>query len=119
MKFKRAEKAFIAISLMFILAAVTVILACLSADNKDKITVTQGTRYSAVSDTDTAETELININNATADELCTLPGIGEATAAKIIAYRTRHGEFRDISAVIDVSGIGLKTFDKIKDKITV
>jgi len=66
----------------------------------------------------TNNADLVNINTATADELDTLPGIGPTTAQKIIDYRTQHGPFSQIEQVMDVSGIGPATFDRIKDLIT-
>ena len=65
------------------------------------------------------ETDLININTATSEELQTLSGIGEAKAAAIIAYREEHGAFGDISQIMNVSGIGEKIFEKIRGQITV
>jgi competence protein ComEA len=62
---------------------------------------------------------LININTADQMELETLPGIGPVTAQKIIDYRTANGGFPDIEAILDVSGIGEVTFEKIRDLITV
>lgn len=61
----------------------------------------------------------ININTASVDELDTLPGIGESTARKIIEYRQKNGNFRSISDIMKVSGIGTSKFDKIKDFITI
>jgi comEA protein len=119
LKLIRPEKVAIAISAVFILAAVVTVLTCTPAKNRVQVTASQEMRSKTISDAVTEETELININTASADELCALPGIGESTAQKIIAYRTQYGAFRDISSIIDVSGIGLKTFEKIKDKITV
>ena len=65
------------------------------------------------------ETALININTATSEELQSLSGIGEAKAAAIIAYREEHGAFSDISEIMNVSGIGEKIFERIRDSITV
>lgn len=62
---------------------------------------------------------LINLNTATAEQLMTLPGIGEARAADILAYRAKIGQFTDIEELMNVSGIGEARFEKIKDKITV
>ncbi len=62
---------------------------------------------------------LLNINTATEEELCTLPGIGSKLALRIIAYRQEHGPFEHASEIIEVSGIGLSTFDGFKDLITV
>lgn len=66
-----------------------------------------------------ATTELININTATSFELDTLPGIGPTTAQKIIDYRTQNGPFLSIEDIINVSGIGPGTYERIKDLITV
>lgn len=61
----------------------------------------------------------ININTATASELDSLPGIGPAYAGRIIDYRNQHGGFKSIEEVKNVKGIGDKTFDKFKDRITI
>ena len=61
----------------------------------------------------------ININKATQPELMELPGIGEVKAQAIIDYREENGSFISIEDIKEVSGIGDKTFEKIKDKITV
>jgi len=63
----------------------------------------------------TGTAALININTATAVELDTLPGVGPSTAEKIIDGRP----FSIIEDLMEVSGIGESTFEKIKDKITV
>ena len=62
---------------------------------------------------------LINLNTATAEQLMTLPGIGEARAADILAYRAKIGQFTDIEELMNVSGIGEARFERVKDKITV
>ena len=62
---------------------------------------------------------LININTATAQELCSLPGIGETLSARIIAYRSEHGLFKSIDEIMSVSGIGAKTYQNLKSYITV
>ena len=59
----------------------------------------------------------INLNTATAEELCTLSGIGETRAQAILAYRREIGGFRDIAQLMEVSGIGESLFNKIKDNI--
>lgn len=61
---------------------------------------------------------LVNINSASLSELTKLPGIGEAKAKAIIAYREVNGSFEDISDLKKVSGIKDGTFEKIKDSIT-
>ena len=58
--------------------------------------------------------ELLNINTATVEELQTLPNIGEATAQRIIDYRTQHGNFASVDALQNVKGIGPKTLEKFR-----
>lgn len=60
---------------------------------------------------------LVNINTAGVEELMTLPGIGEARARAIIAYREANGDFEEITDIMRVSGIKDGAFKKIKDKI--
>jgi competence protein ComEA len=66
-----------------------------------------------------ATTDLININTASSAELESLPGIGPTTAQKIIDYRDANGPFLSIEDIINVSGIGPGTYERIKDLITV
>jgi comEA protein len=61
----------------------------------------------------------ININTASASQLDTLSGIGPAYAGRIIDYRVANGGFKTIEEIQNVKGIGPKTFEKIKDNITV
>ena len=57
---------------------------------------------------------LLNINTASAEELQTLPNIGEGIAKRIIDYRTQHGNFASVDALQDVKGIGPKTIEKLR-----
>ncbi|MBP2017408.1 competence protein ComEA [Symbiobacterium terraclitae] len=61
---------------------------------------------------------LVNINTASQAELESVPGIGPATARAIIAYRTEHGPFRRVDDLINVSGIGQKTLEKLRPYLT-
>lgn len=61
----------------------------------------------------------VNINQASSEELQTLNGVGPATAAKIIEYREQNGSFQKIEDIQNISGIGEKTFEKLKAYITV
>lgn len=61
----------------------------------------------------------ININTATKETLDGLPGVGPSTAEKIIQYRQTHGKFKNISDLLNVSGIGEKKLDKFRDKISI
>ena len=62
--------------------------------------------------------DLVNINTATVEELTSLPGIGPATAAKIMEYREAH-PFATVEEVLEVKGIGPAKFEAIKGRITV
>jgi competence protein ComEA len=62
---------------------------------------------------------LVNINTANQSELDTLPGIGPALAQRIIQYRETNGYFQSVEDLKNVSGIGDKNFENMKDKITV
>lgn len=71
-----------------------------------------------IQDTNTKQ-DVININTATQEELDTLPGIGPATAAKIIAYRKEKGKFNNKEEIKEVSGIGEAKYEKIKEYISI
>ena len=62
---------------------------------------------------------LVNINTASVTDLCTLPGVGESTALKIISYRTENGPFEKITDIMNVGGIKTAKFNEIKNYITV
>lgn len=61
----------------------------------------------------------ININTATLEELDKLPGVGEATANKIISHREENGQFKNIEDIKNVNGIGDKKFENMKELICV
>jgi competence ComEA-like helix-hairpin-helix protein len=61
----------------------------------------------------------IDLNSASASELELLPGIGPVLSLRIINHRETKGRFQKIEDVMKVSGIGPKTFEKIKDLITI
>lgn len=65
------------------------------------------------------ESAKVNLNRATAEELMTLPGIGQSKADAIITYREEHGGFQNIEELKQISGIKDGVFNKIKDNITV
>ena len=62
---------------------------------------------------------LININTASIQELDTLPGIGEATANKIVNYREEKGKFNSIEEIKNVNGIGDKKYEELKTLISI
>ena len=65
------------------------------------------------------EEGLVNINTASAEELCTLPGIGASRAADIVRYREQNGAFQTKEDIMKVSGIKQNAYDRLCDKITV
>ncbi len=65
------------------------------------------------------QSNLININTAGAEELDSLPGIGEVLSQRILQYREEYGSFYTIEDLKNVQGIGNSVFDKLKDLITV
>ncbi|MFM2483461.1 ComEA family DNA-binding protein [Celerinatantimonas sp. YJH-8] len=64
--------------------------------------------------TPTPKSPTININHANAAELTQLPGIGPNKAKAIIAYRKQHGDFKSVSELSHVKGIGPKILEKDK-----
>lgn len=62
---------------------------------------------------------LIDINTASAAELEAIPGIGPVLAGRIIEYRTSYGNFESVDDLVNVSGIGEKTLEKMRPHVTV
>jgi competence protein ComEA len=62
---------------------------------------------------------LVNLNTATLAQLESLPGIGKATAERILEYRQKNGNFTKIEELMNVRGIGEKSFLRLKPLITV
>lgn len=61
----------------------------------------------------------INLNQATKEELMTLPGVGASRAESIIQYRNENGDFNNIEEIMQISGIKEGLFEKIKDLIKI
>ena len=61
----------------------------------------------------------INLNTATVAQLETLPGIGKATAERILEYRQKSGGFKKVEDLMNIRGIGEKSFLKLKPLVTV
>ena len=73
----------------------------------------------AMAQTPVAPAGVVNINTADAAQLVLLPRIGEKAAERIIAYRTEHGPFKKTSDLMQVKGIGAKTFELLSPHIAV
>ncbi len=128
MGLNKAERVAIIITAAFILlsAGYYIGLACIGSDynvaiekHPDEQAVQQGGDSPTPVASSAEITEKIDINTASAEELITLPGIGEVLAERIIAYREKNGKFENIESIMDIQGIGEGTFLKIMDMITV
>ena len=66
-----------------------------------------------------ATVELIDLNQATAAQLESLPGVGAVTAARIVEYRQANGGFKKIEELMNVRGIGERSFLRLRPLVTV
>ncbi|MBS5787577.1 MAG: helix-hairpin-helix domain-containing protein [Clostridioides difficile] len=87
--------------------------------NQGSISGQTNTSNSNANKPDQNKSSKVNINTADVKELDTLPGIGEATANKIIQHREDNGKFKSIGEIKNVNGIGEKKFENIKELISV
>lgn len=97
-------------------------VAALQAQNdllREQLSDSQKQVAGASAQDEKTQSDKININIATAEELDTLPNIGPARAADIIAYREENGSFQSIEEIKNIKGIGDKSFEDLKDLITV
>lgn len=69
--------------------------------------------------TSAAPTTPVNINTATQEQLESLPGLGAKVAQRIIEYRQKNGNFKKVEDLMNVKGIGEKSFLKLKPMLTV
>ena len=78
-----------------------------------------GVTHAVVDDGGSSTLEPVDLNEATASDLEALPGIGPATAAAIVEYRTQTGPFGSVDQLLDVPGIGPAKLDAIRDAVIV
>lgn len=112
MKFLKTTKAMIVLAIVFALLIVLFNVYDIALDKTDKVAYT-------AQDIEKLEIELININTADVDTLCTLPGVGEKTAQEIVKYRQQNGDFKTTEEIMNVSGIGEKDYIRILPMITI
>jgi comEA protein len=97
--------------LMAAILGIAVSAAAASAQNKS-------TPKAATAATATAAAP-VNLNTATAEQLATIPGVGPKMAERIVDYRQKNGGFKKVEDLMNVSGVGEKSFLKMKPLITV
>jgi competence protein ComEA len=88
------------------------------------VTLLAGSAFGAQSSTPrqdvaAAKAPVVNLNTATVAELEQLPGIGAKVAARIVEYRTKKGPFKKIEELMNVQGVGEKSFLKLRAQLTV
>ena len=76
-------------------------------------------RSQKISEAETSLAGRLNLNQATAEDLRRLPGVGPTLADQIIRARERHGRFAAVNDLIRVPGMGRKKFERIRDLVTV
>ena len=77
------------------------------------------TNTNASTATSQAKAGLVNLNTATEADFQTISGIGQKRAQDIIAYREANGKFKSVDDLKNVTGIGAKTLEKLKEYVTV
>ena len=92
-----------------------VLMAVLALGVSSPVLAQKATKL-AVSST---SSDIINLNTASAAQIATLPGIGPKTADLIIQYRQKNGGFKKVEEIMNVRGVGEKSFLKLKSRITV
>lgn len=120
MKISGAEKAILALTAAFLLFTVGYFLGGRGNDEPYRVeTQTLWTGEVGAGAQQGAQTQAININTATAQQLQSLPGIGQVRAQEIVADREKNGPFRIPEDLLRVSGIGESTLNGILEYITV
>ena len=79
----------------------------------------QTTRTKAVDQAASQPTVQVNLNTATVADLQGLPGVGAKVAGRIVEYRQKQGPFKRIEELMNVQGIGEKSFLKLRSRLTV
>ena len=108
----KSEKAIILISYVFVGIIISYSFYDVTVDKTDVLSYSKA-------EVEGIDVELVNINTADAETLCTLPSVGESTANKIIEYRNEHGGFKSIEEISEISGIGYQDYIRLLPLITV
>jgi len=89
------------------------VLTALALATAVPVLAADGTESAAVAQS------MVNLNTAGVEELQVLPGVGEVTAERILAYREENGAFTKIADLTEVRGIGAKTLEKIRPMVVI
>lgn len=118
--FTKTEYGLLILTALFLLTVGAVLYAAGPKPSSADYTVTTERTAQGVTPAVEPEEERgrINLNTATAEELQTLPGIGEVLAARIVEHREQNGPFTCPEELMTVKGIGESLFDTLQDQIT-
>ena len=112
----KGEKWILLLTLVFALTMTAVYLRAALTNESDEYSVRVGDLAQETAPLESVDWQ-VNVNTATAEELTRLPGVGEALAERIIAYRQENGPFRTAEELMNVNGIGEGKFADMKDWI--
>jgi len=116
---KKAAVIMIIITALFVFTVLGVFIGRRTADGQILVHTGSSVRTETLDETETTPSGLININTADSELLQELPGVGPSMAEEIIAYREEHGDFKTKRELLNIKGIGEKTYDELKNMITV
>ncbi len=116
---KKAAIIMIIITGVFAFTTLGLFIGRMTTDGSIIVHTDKSVRTETLDEEVTIPAGLININTATSEQLQELPGIGQAMAEEIIEYRKKNGPFETKRGLLKVKGIGEKTFEELKNMITV
>lgn len=118
MKIENFDRIMRNLSMLIMTAAV--VIQILTNDEVTKISLPEIKSTSTVSiEIPELENGLVNINTANLHRFWSIDGIGETKARAIIKYREENGNFSSVDDLVNVSGIGEKTLERIRKYLTV
>lgn len=99
---------------LFVIVAILAMAAMPAAAAQQKSPATKSARGASA-----APATPVNINTASQEQLETLPGLGAKVAQRIVEYRQKNGNFKKVEDLMNVKGIGEKSFLKLKPMLTI